>query len=252
MNHRIVVIIPARFSSSRLPGKPLLDLGGKPMIRHVYERASQANVDTVLVATDDQRVFSAVSDFGGQAVMTATDHLSGTDRVAEAALTLKADIVINVQGDEPLFDPTLIDLVSRPLLEDPSVVMSTVAHPMYAIPLNNDPNVVKVVCDQQGNALYFSRSFLPFDRNLANDHRPTPFLRHIGLYGYRADFLQTFTRLPPTELEQRELLEQLRALEHGYPIRVVLTDQSVAGGVDTEEDAQKIRRILSKQEIISQ
>lgn len=248
MNSRIVVIIPARFSSSRLPGKPLLDLGGKPMIRHVYERASQAQVDTVLVATDDERIFSVVSGFGGRVIMTARDHLSGTDRVAEAALTLKADIVINVQGDEPLLDPALIDLVSRPLVEDPSVVMSTVAHPMQAISSSNDPNVVKVVCDRRGNALYFSRSLLPFDRDLANTHRPTPFLRHIGLYAYRADFLQTFTRLPPTELEQRESLEQLRALEHGYPIRVVLTNQSVAGGVDTAEDAQRVRHILSTQE----
>ena len=257
MKNRIVVVIPARFASSRLPGKPLLDLGGKPMIRHVYERASLAQVDAVLVATDDARIFAAVQAFGGQVVMSEKNHSSGTDRVAEAALALNADIVVNVQGDEPLLDPTLIDLVSTPLTEDATLVMATVAHPISATGsvatvdqevLN--PNLVKVVCDRQGFALYFSRLPIPFDRehnieqNVCNK-LPNTFLRHIGLYAYRADFLQTFTHLPITELEQREQLEQLRALEHGYRIRVVVTHDTVAGGVDTPTDLQRVRRLLA-------
>ena len=258
MKNRIVVVIPARFASSRLPGKPLLDLGGKPMIRHVYERASLAQVDAVLVATDDARIFAAVQAFGGQVVMSEKNHSSGTDRVAEAALALNADIVVNVQGDEPLLDPTLIDLVSTPLTEDATLVMATVAHPISATGsvatvdqevLN--PNLVKVVCDRQGFALYFSRWPIPFDRNHGSGHlasqRSTTLLRHLGLYAYRADFLQTFTLLPPTELEQREQLEQLRALEHGYRIRVVVSGSACTGGVDTPEDAQRVRRILAEE-----
>lgn len=265
MKHRIVVVIPARFDSSRLPGKPLLDLGGKPMIRHVYERASLAQVDTVMVATDDARIFEAVQAFGGRVVMTEKDHLSGTDRVAEAARALDADIVVNVQGDEPLLDPALIDLVSTPLTQNPSIVMATVAHPIQNTRLDTgldtsseedhneaqDPNVVKVVCDRQGFALYFSRWPIPFDRNHGSGHlasqRSTTLLRHLGLYAYRADFLQTFTLLPPTELEQREQLEQLRALEHGYRIRVVVSGSACTGGVDTPEDAQRVRRILAEE-----
>lgn len=258
MKHRIVVIIPARFDASRLPGKPLLDLGGKPMIRHVYERACQARVETVWVATDDARIFDAVQAFGGRVVMTSPDHYSGTDRVAEVARGLEADIVVNVQGDEPLLDPTLIEAVAMPLVRDARLVMATVAHPVAVMgsadrPAIQDPNRVKVVCDRQGNALYFSRLPIPFEghhpRHASDTPTPPPvFLQHLGLYAYRADFLQTFTRLSPTPLEQRERLEQLRALEHGHRIRVVIAPEEVAGGVDTPADVERVRRVLAQQQ----
>ncbi|MEO5339770.1 MAG: 3-deoxy-manno-octulosonate cytidylyltransferase [Magnetococcus sp. MYC-9] len=245
-----VVIIPARFASSRLPGKPLLDLGGKPMIRHVYERAMQADVAAVWVATDDLRIYDAVLAFGGRAMMTSADHLSGTDRVAEAARALDAAIVVNVQGDEPLLEPHLIDRVAAPLRQDPALEMATVAHPLRDERESRDPNVVKVVCDRRGLALYFSRSPIPFDREAPatvadGQGLAMPLLRHVGLYAYRADFLQTFARLPPTELEQRERLEQLRALEHGHAIRVVVAD-GAAIGVDTPADAQRVRQLLER------
>ncbi|MBF0461246.1 MAG: 3-deoxy-manno-octulosonate cytidylyltransferase [Magnetococcales bacterium] len=248
MNDAIVVIIPARFASSRLPGKPLLDLGGKPMIQHVYERAMQADVAAVWVATDDARIFDAVVAFGGRVVMTAPDHVSGTDRVAEAARGLAATIVVNVQGDEPLLDPALINRVAAPLRADATLDMATVAHPLYDAAEANDPNVVKVVCDRRGLALYFSRLPIPFDRDRQGEATSpqgvtAPFLRHVGLYAYRADFLQTFARLPATGLEQRERLEQLRALEYGHTIHVVVAD-GMTIGVDTPADAQRVRQLL--------
>ncbi|MBF0401497.1 MAG: 3-deoxy-manno-octulosonate cytidylyltransferase [Magnetococcales bacterium] len=241
----VVVIIPARFASSRLPGKPLLDLGGKPMIRHVYERAMQAAVAAVWVATDDRRIFEVVQGFGGRVVMTSSAHLSGTDRVAEAARAVvpAGAIVVNVQGDEPLLEPALIDQVAAPLRQDAAVVMATVAQPLYDLSAGQDPNCVKVVCDRQGFALYFSRLPIPFERDAGSVVRPL--LRHVGLYAYRGDFLQTFAVLAPTELEQRERLEQLRVLEHGYRIRVVVVEGGgEAIGVDTPADLQRVRALL--------
>lgn len=244
----VIVIIPARFGSSRLPGKPLLDLGGKPMICRVYERAMEASVEAVWVATDDQRIVEAVQSMGGRAVLTSADHPSGTDRVAEAARGVLGDrrgIVVNVQGDEPLLDPAWIDRVAAPLRDDSGVVMATVAHPIHDFQTGQDPNCVKVVCDGRGFALYFSRLPIPFDRDgLASADRPL--LRHVGLYAYRSDFLQTFSTLPPTVLERRECLEQLRALEHGYAIRVVvIEDGGEAMGVDTVEDLHRVRAWLA-------
>ena len=259
MNHTsdlpVIVIIPARFDSSRLPGKPLLDLGGKPMIRHVYERAMQAAVAEVWVATDDVRIFDAVKAFGGQVVMTSGSHLSGTDRIAEAARSIlkgggadgggaQSTIVVNVQGDEPLLDPAWIDQVAAPLRADPAVVMATVAHPIHNLQMGQDANCVKVVCDCRGFALYFSRLPIPFDRD-AVALAARPLLRHVGLYAYRSDFLQTFAALPSTELERRECLEQLRVLEHGYAIRVVVVEEGGAIGVDTEADLQRVREWLA-------
>ncbi len=180
MNDSIVVIIPARFASSRLPGKPLLDLGGKPMIQHVYERAMQADVAAVWVATDDERIFDAVQAFGGRVVMTSSAHLSGTDRVAEAARGLAAAIVVNVQGDEPMLDPELINRVTAPLRADATIDMATVAHPLHDLEEARDPNVVKVVCDRRGFALYFSRLPIPFDRDQGG--LAAPLWRHVGLY----------------------------------------------------------------------
>ncbi|WP_227657639.1 3-deoxy-manno-octulosonate cytidylyltransferase [Candidatus Magnetaquicoccus inordinatus] len=239
----IAVIIPARYASSRLPGKPLLDLAGKPMIQHVYERAMQAQVAHVVVATDDERIVSAVQAFGGQVVMTSPSHPSGTDRVAEAARSLQADIIVNVQGDEPLLDPQVINQVAAPLVADATLVMATAAHPLHEQATARDPNVVKVVCNRQGNALYFSRAPIPYDRDPAP--KTAPLLRHLGLYAYRADFLQKLATLPPTPLEQRERLEQLRVLEEGYLIRVVITEQA-AIGVDTPADAEQVRRLLAR------
>ena len=238
---RIVAVIPARHASTRLPGKPLLDLAGKPMIQHVYERAARAQVDAVLVATDDRRILEAVTAFGGRAVLTDPGHASGSDRVAEAVREMDAAIVVNVQGDEPLLEPELIDRTVAPLLRDPAIPLSTLAHPLADPREIGDPNVVKVVCDRDGFALYFSRSAIPNNR----DGGPySGFLRHVGLYAYRAAFLQRFTRLESTPLERVECLEQLRALEHGYKIRVVVAAGDVIG-VDTPADLERVRRIMA-------
>ena len=245
MGANILIIIPSRYASTRLPGKPLIDLAGKPMIQHVYERASQANVSRVVVATDSELIANAVNGFGGEAIMTSADHLSGTDRVAEAARESKADLIINVQGDEPLLDPNSINQGVAPLLADETISMGTLAHPLSNPADMSNPNVVKVVTDQKGFALYFSRSPIPFDRKQFDNNTVAPagMLRHIGLYVYRADFLQKFATMTPTPTEQLENLEQLRALEHGYRIRVVSIAQTVIG-VDTPDDAKKVRAIL--------
>lgn len=241
MNPRIIGVIPARYAAKRLPGKPLLRLAGKPMVQHVYERAIQADLHEVIVATDDVRIYDAVRDFGGRVVMTRGDHPSGTDRVAEAVRELEVDLVVNLQGDEPLLDPDSINRAVVPLREDESVVMSTLAHRIHGLDEIMDPNVVKVVCDGYGRALYFSRAPIPYSRE--GDQTTRGVLRHIGLYVFRKEFLQIFSSLPPTALEKSESLEQLRALEHGYHIAVVETDTAVVG-VDTAADFDKVREIL--------
>ncbi|MBF0126415.1 MAG: 3-deoxy-manno-octulosonate cytidylyltransferase [Magnetococcales bacterium] len=243
MARRFAVVIPARYASTRLPGKPLLNLAGKPMIRWVYEAASRSGASTVLVATDDLRIRDAVTGFGGEAVMTSPDHLSGTDRVAQAALELDEEVIVNVQGDEPLLEPALIRQVAAPLLEDPALTMSTLAQPLLDPAEWHNPNVVKIVCDRRGRALYFSRAPIPWDRDRSSLEAPLhPLaLHHIGLYGFRADFLQTFSALQPTPLESLERLEQLRALEHGFDIRVIVTQRMVARGVDVPEDLERVR-----------
>lgn len=254
-NPNAVVIIPARYASSRLPGKPLLEIGGKPMVQWVYERAAQARVERVVVATDDQRIAEVVRGFGGEALMTAANHPSGTDRVAEAARLLGATgWVVNVQGDEPLLEPAMIDQALEPLRGDPAIPMGTLAHPLLEAAEYLSPDVVKVALDRQGFALYFSRSPIPYHRDrfgsrppiaeeaLAAGGVPPGLLRHVGLYVYRADFLATFAALPPTPLEQTERLEQLRALEHGYRIRVALTGSRVIG-VDTPADLERVRGV---------
>lgn len=240
----VIGIIPARYQSTRFPGKPLADICGKPMIQHVYERARAAAVlDDVLVATDDERIYQAVEGFGGKAVMTSPEHPTGTDRLAEVAAGLTADIIVNIQGDEPLLSPESIEQAVKPLLEDETLVMSTlklrVEDPEEAL----DPNVVKVVTDAAGNALYFSRAPIPYPRE-----GTATYYKHIGLYVYRRDFLLKFASLPPTPLEQVEKLEQLRALENGYQIRVVETDYA-AIGVDTPQDLEKVRKILAREEV---
>lgn len=225
----VLAVIPARFESHRLPGKPLADIAGKPMVQHVYERASASAVDRVVVATDDVRIRDAVSAFGGEAVMTRSDHVSGTDRVHEAAgraLAGPGDIIVNVQGDEPLLDPTLVDRLVEAVRDGADV--ATAATPVADAA---DPNVVKVVCDASGHALYFSREPIPHGG---------PYLQHLGVYAFRRDALERFVTTSPGRLERIERLEQLRVLESGGRIRVVLVDRAHPS-VDTPADLAHVR-----------
>jgi 3-deoxy-manno-octulosonate cytidylyltransferase (CMP-KDO synthetase) len=238
-----VGVIPARYASTRLPGKALLPIAGKPMIEHVYRRASEArSLSRVLVACDDERIRAAVEAFGGEAVMTRPDHPSGTDRIAEAVRDTEADVVVNIQGDEPLIDPEDIDLAVRPLAEDPSCPMSTLITPIREARDLADPSCVKAVVDLKGWALYFSRSLVPYPR-AAEAIAEQPIYRHIGLYAYRKDFLLLYATLPSTPLQRAESLEQLRVLEHGYRIRCVETPRESIG-VDTEEDLARVRMLM--------
>lgn len=245
---RVTVVIPARFASTRFPGKPLADLCGKPMIQWVCEGAQRCPlVDRVLVATDDARIAAAVSAFGGTAVMTRADHPTGTDRLAEVAGQLDSDLIVNVQGDEPLIEPAMIEAAVRPLLADATIPMGTLKTPLTALEDYRNPNVVKVVTDRRGFALYFSRASIPYPRDFADDleHRwpELAAAKHVGLYVYRRDFLLRFPTLAPTPLEEQEKLEQLRALEHGYPIFVAGTPLGVHG-VDSPEDLERVRKML--------
>ena len=241
---RIVAMIPARYASSRFPGKALADLCGKPMIQHVVERAREARLlDEVRVATDDRRILETVQAFGGKACMTSPDHASGTDRIAEAVRDLACDLVVNIQGDEPLIDPRVIDQAVEPLVADDRVDMGTLGRPM-GIAEAADPSKVKVVLDRQDFALYFSRAPIPYLRDGAPAGIELPYLLHIGLYVYRRSTLLRLAALPPTPLEERERLEQLRALEHGIRIRVVVTHHE-SFGVDTPADLERVRRMMT-------
>lgn len=242
---KVAVFIPARFGSTRLQGKPLADIGGKPMIRWVYERASSsALVDSVAVATDDERVAEAVRSFGGTAVMTSPDHASGTDRIAEAAAAVEADVIVNLQGDEPLVEPLMIDAAVRPMLEDRGLLVSTLKTEIKDEDEYRNPHAVKVVTDSEGYALYFSRSPIPYGADF-RELKAKPF-KHIGLYVYRKSFLLTFSHLPHTSLEESERLEQLRALESGVKIKVVETPYNPVS-VDTPEDLERVRAIVAGQ-----
>lgn len=241
--YHIIGILPARWGSTRFPGKPLHLIAGKPLIQRVWERCQSAEkLSEILVATDDERIATAVEVFGGKAVMTSPEHPTGTDRLAEAIQAIpQATHILNIQGDEPLIDPALIDALAQALIDDPTLHMVTAANPLDPTDLAvSDPNVVKVVLKRNGHALYFSRSPLPFFRN------PVPglqVLRHKGIYGYRRDFLETFVTWPPSPLEQAESLEQLRALENGANIRVLITNDT-SPGVDTPDQALEIERLL--------
>lgn len=236
----VVAIIPARYQSSRLPGKALAEIGGRPMIEHVYRRAeAAASVSSVIVATDDHRIVEAVRAFGGAVCLTAPNHPSGTDRLAEVAAGLRCRIVVNVQGDEPLIDPAMIDAAVDPLLTDTGVVMSTLRRRIDDPGDVENPHVTKVVVDCSGYALYFSRSPIPHVRR---DSPPTPAWQHIGLYVYRRELLLRLAALPPTPLERAESLEQLRALEHGIRVLAVETTHDSIG-VDTPEDLDRVRRL---------
>jgi 3-deoxy-manno-octulosonate cytidylyltransferase (CMP-KDO synthetase) len=242
----VTCIIPARYKSSRFEGKPLADICGKPMIQHVYEGALQAeSVSYVAVATDDERIFEKVKSFGGNVVMTSARHKSGTDRVAEAVSGLDlddSDIVVNVQGDQPLFVSSQIDEVAGPLLDDPTVNFCTLIYKIQKEEEIYHPNAVKVVFDKDNFALYFSRATIPYDRDGKDE---IPYYKHHGIYAYRKSFLVTFTALEQGCLERIEALEQLRALEHGYKIKVVETlHDSVE--VDTPEELERVKRIIAE------
>jgi 3-deoxy-manno-octulosonate cytidylyltransferase (CMP-KDO synthetase) len=239
---RAVAIIPARYQSSRLPGKALADIDGRTMIEHVYRRAAAArSVSAVIVATDDERIRRAVAAFGGDARLTSADHQSGTDRIAEVAAGLDADLIVNVQGDEPLIEPRTIDDAVAAFAGDPALPMSTLRRRIDDPADAANPHVTKVVVDRSGHALYFSRAPIPFARAGCP---PAPVWRHIGLYVYRRETLLQLARLPPTALEQSEALEQLRALEHGIRIKVVETiHESI--GVDTADDLERVRRTVA-------
>lgn len=243
----IVALIPARYGSTRFPGKPLALLRGKPMIQHVYQHALQVRgLARVLVATDDERIAQTVRGFGGEAVLTRADHPTGTDRLAEVAAGLHAPIIVNIQGDLPAFPPTMVEDAVDLLTHAPDAAMATVKTPITEVEEWYNPNVVKVVTDRNHYALYFSRSPIPFYRDqspAARDQGGVLAYRHIGLYVYRRDFLLTFTRLAPTPLEEAEKLEQLRALEWGYKIVVSTTVQPTVE-VDTPEDLRRAEETM--------
>ena len=247
------VIIPARHASTRLPGKPLADIAGKPMVVRVAERAMQSGAARVVVATDDERVRAAVASFGVTACMTRDDHPTGTDRLAEAAMSLALadhEIVVNVQGDEPLLEPALMRRMAALLASREDASMATACHPIADAAEAFNPNVVKVVLDARGDAMYFSRATIPWARDAFAKTRDTlpegiAVYRHYGLYAYRASFLRAYPTLAPSPLEQVEALEQLRALWHGYRIAVEITHGTPAPGIDTPEDLARVRLLYS-------
>ena len=235
----VIGIIPARYQSKRFPGKPLALISGVPLVVRVMRSAQTSHrLNDIMVATDDHRIAEAVRDYGGKAVLSKNDHLTGSDRAAEIAAGLDCDFVVNIQGDEPFLSGEIVDKVIAQL-ESPDVVMSTACSPLRGS--DDDPNVVKVVMDRSGNALYFSRSRIPFDRS-GNCER---FYRHIGIYGFKRDFLLRYANLPRTPLEICESLEQLRALEHGYKIRVIVVDFDFVG-IDSINDLSRAEEILSR------
>lgn len=250
------VVIPARFSSTRLPGKPLLDICGKPMVQRVYEQAAKSQASRVIVATDDQRIFDTVINFGGEACMTSESHQSGTDRLQEVAKLLKCKetaILVNVQGDEPLIPPQVIDQVAWNLAENSEADVATLCEPVASDIDFNNPNVVKVVTNGKGAALYFSRSPIPFPRDAGNEQLQFmsgiyPPLRHIGIYAYRCEALNSFVTWPQAPLEILESLEQLRFLWQGRSIHVAQAMAKVPGGVDTREDLERVVQLIGGQQ----
>jgi 3-deoxy-manno-octulosonate cytidylyltransferase (CMP-KDO synthetase) len=245
------VVIPARFASTRLPGKPLLDIGGKPMVIRVAEQAARSGAQQIIIATDHPPIIDAAKANGFDACMTRADHVSGTDRLAEVALQQgwpDETIVVNVQGDEPLIPPQLIAAVAQHLHDHSDCAIATACHPIHDEAAMRNPNIVKAVLNKHGNALYFSRAPIPWPRDAYALNKPLPkevgVLRHIGIYAYRAGFLNAYGQLAPAPIEQAESLEQLRALYHGYQIGVTITPDAPPSGVDTEQDLLTARRIF--------
>jgi 3-deoxy-manno-octulosonate cytidylyltransferase (CMP-KDO synthetase) len=249
-----IVIIPARLASTRLPRKVLLDIHGKSMLQRVYEQAIQSEASEVLIATDSHEILDAAAGFGAECIMTSDSHASGTERLSEVVKIKNFSsetIIVNVQADEPLLPPTLINLTAKALASDQEASVATLAHVIHDPLLYRDPNVVKVVLDKQSRALYFSRASIPWDRDniLFNNSSADTLvcLRHIGLYAYRAGFIETYVNLACSPLEQIEQLEQLRVLWHGYKIHVALTDVSTGMGVDTVADLETVRQLIARE-----
>ncbi len=242
---KVIGVIPARYGSTRLKAKVLAKIQGKPMIQHVWERAKKSQLlDDLVIACDDRRTLEAAQEFGARAVMTSAKHPSGSDRVAEVVRSLDAEIVINIQGDEPLIQHKVIDQLAEVLLKDSSCVMATVIKGVDDLKELSNPNVVKVVVDKNRDALYFSRSLIPFKRN-DEASGECQYFKHLGIYGYRKSFLMNFVKWPKSALEKTEQLEQLRVLEAGYKIKTVVTDIETIS-VDTKEDLQKVEALLSQ------
>lgn len=247
MKVRTLGVIPARYAAQRFPGKPLALIAGKPLVQRVYEQARQATtLDDVVIATDDTRILEAVDAFGGNAVMTSPDCPSGTDRAAEVAGEYPADLIVNIQGDEPLMKPGMIDQLVTGMLAEPNFVMGTLARPVESAEVWSNPNVVKVVFGVNGNALYFSRCSVPFGRDAGGQFVTGLAHKHIGIYAYRREFLLKFVTLPQSPLEKTEKLEQLRALENGFGIRVWVTPNDSIG-VDRPEDVELVEEILRRE-----
>jgi len=245
-DQQVIVVIPSRYGSTRLPGKPLLALAGKPMVQHVYERAKRAQtVDRVVVATDDERIVVAVTAFGGEVRMTRADHRTGTERIAEVAAHERGDIFVNVQGDEPLIDPVAIDTAVASLLEEPVAQISTVATPIRHPGDIMDPNIVKTVLDFDSNGMYFSRAPIPWVRDRQQKVH-LKYWKHLGLYAFQRDALLEYPTLPQGELERIEQLEQLRWLENGWKIRVAEVEHD-AVSVDVAEDVTRVEKLLKAQ-----
>lgn len=242
---KFIAVIPARYASTRFPGKPLAILGGKTVIQRVYEQAKSVLIE-VCVATDDERIFDAVTSFGGKAVMTRSDHKSGTDRIEEAVekIGTNADVIINIQGDEPFIQPSQLETLIH-LFDDPETQIGTLGKPFDTMEAAQNPNSPKIVSDRRGFALYFSRSVIPFIRGVKQGDwiKRYPFLKHLGVYAYRREVLAEITRLPQGNLEKAESLEQLRWLENGYRIRVGLTDVETVG-IDTPDDLIRAEKLL--------
>jgi len=248
MDTAFKVVIPARYASTRLPGKPLLKIAGRPMLQYVHERALQSGASEVIIATDDQRIMDAASGFGAAVRMTSTAHTSGTERLAEIAELMAWDeqaVVVNVQGDEPLIPSTLIRQVAEGLASHPTASVATLAYPAHSVDEITDPHVVKVVLDKDGYALYFSRAPIPCQRDESSSTDSVAALRHIGLYAYRAGFLRHYKDLEASPLEEIEKLEQLRVLWHGMRIHVELAGEIPGHGVDTASDLARVEKILS-------
>lgn len=240
------VIIPSRYGSCRLPAKPLADIHGKPMVQRVYEQACLSEAVESIIATDDRRVFDCAKEFGASVLLTCADHPSGTDRIAEVVQHLalaEEDIVVNVQGDLPLVPPQAINQVARYLMEQPDLPMATLCQPIHALEDVLNPHVVKVVFDNMQHALYFSRQAIPWSHKI----EPGAYYKHIGLYAYRVGFIKQYVKWPPSELEQQESLEQLRALWHGAKIFVGVSEAADSPSVDTQKDLEKVRKLLALQ-----
>ena len=246
------IIIPARYGSSRLPGKPLVDIGGKPLIQRVHECACRTAAAKVIIATDDQRIHDAAKAFGADVCLTSSEHRSGTDRIAEVVRRYRLaddDIVVNLQGDEPFMPPSMIEAVAQTLTARPDAVMATACHPIRERSALLNPNIVKLVCDAQAYALYFSRAPIPWPRSAmteADKPHQMKAMRHIGLYAYRAGFVTRYNAWPPCPLEETEQLEQLRVLWHGERIAVHVVDSAPEGGVDTPEDLERVRKYFAQ------